>query len=153
MPGRMGVLLALCLVATGACADDQQAACTDTAFDWSGLSSTELRAIARQCDSRPFAELNYHRAYYRDLLSENAAVSGLISYSVADSQPSMESFGVHMLLVEQLAPLYLDSMPERVAFINTEYELMNEIAELWLHGYGTLANRLSEKHSRISPAR
>jgi hypothetical protein len=153
MCGKPGLLLALCLVATGACADDEEAACTETTYDWSAQSAAALRTIAGRCNTRPFTELNYHRAYYLDLLGEDAAAAGLISYSVADSQPSMESFGVHMLLVEQLAPLYFPSGRERVAFLNSEYELMNEIAELWLHGYGTLATRLSERHSHNAPSR
>lgn len=31
--------------------------------------------------------------------------------------------------------------------LNAEYEIRNEIAELWMRGYGTLATRLSKLHS------
>jgi len=147
MTEKPGLMLALWLAAAGACASDEHAACIDTGYDWYTLSATELRAIAGQCTSRPFAALNYQRAYYHDLLDENAAMSGLIPYSTAESQPGLESFGMHMLLLEQLAPLYFPSVNDRVAFLNAEYEIRSEIAELWLRGYGTLAARLSERHS------
>jgi len=42
---------------------------------------------------------------------------------------------------------------EHTAFLNTEYEITNRIAELWLRGYGTLAARLSELHTSKTPAR
>ncbi|HUT41542.1 MAG TPA: hypothetical protein VM011_09390 [Gammaproteobacteria bacterium] len=51
----------------------------------------------------------------------------------------MESHGLHMLLLDQLAPPYYPSVWERVAFLNAEYGIRNEIAELLLRGYGKLA--------------
>ena len=153
MTGKPGLVLALWLAAAATSDAGEHAACADPAYEWHALTADELRAIAGDCRSGAFAELNYHRAYFRDLLGENAAVSGLISYPAFGKEPNMEAHAVHMLLLEQLAPLYFPSITERVAFLNTEYEIRNEIAELWLHGYGTLATRLSEQHTRNTHAR
>ncbi|MGB5473859.1 MAG: hypothetical protein WBQ78_10330 [Gammaproteobacteria bacterium] len=152
MAGKPGFILALWLAAAGTCCGDEHATCTDTDYDWHALATDALRTIAGNCRSGAFAELNYHRAYLQDLLGENAAVSGLISYPAA-REPNMESHAVHMLLLEQLAPLYYPSARERAAFLNAEYEIRNEIAELWLRGYGTLATRLSEQRTHNTPAR
>jgi len=153
MSGKPGFMLALWLAAAVACASDEPAACSDTGHDWYTLAASELRTIAARCTSPAFADLNYNRAYYLDLLDEDAAVSGLIPYSSVENQPDMESFGVYMLLIEQLAPLYYPSTRDRVAFLNAEYEIRNEISELWLHGYGTLAARRSEQHSNNTAGR
>ncbi len=153
MYGKPGFMLVLWLAGAGAYAGDEPVACSETGHDWYTLPASELRTIAGRCTSRAFADLNYNRAYYRDLLDENAAVSGLIPYSSGESQPNMESFGVYMLLIEQLAPLYFPSVTDRVAFLNAEYDIRNEISELWLHGYGTLAARRSEQHSNNATTR
>ncbi|MEZ5543123.1 MAG: hypothetical protein R3F42_13955 [Pseudomonadota bacterium] len=150
MNGRSACLLALWLTAVSRCAAAEHPACTDPAFDWYALSPGELRAIAGSCSSTAFTELNYQRAYLTDLLGEDAAAAGLISWSTFERQPDMASHGIHMLLLEQLAPLYIAAVPERLALLNQEYEIRNEIAELWLRGYGTLATRLRELHSQNS---
>lgn len=147
MTGKRELLLALWLMSAGLCSAADHPACREPAYDWLALTPGELRSIAATCSTPSFGELNYHRAYLRDLLGEDAAVAGLISWTAIERQPAMESHGVHMLLLEQLAPLYLETMQERVAFLNAEYEVRNEIAELWLRGYGTLAARLSERHT------
>lgn len=153
MTRAAGLVLAFWLALAGHCRAAEHAACHDPSHEWYTLSPEALRGIAASCTSASFAELNYQRAYMRDLLGEDAAVSGLISWTTLERAPRMEAHGVHMLLLEQLSPLYFASVTERVAFLNAEYEIRNEIAELWLRGYGTLATRLSDRHSRNEAAR
>lgn len=153
MTGKPGFALLLWLAVVTPGAAGEHAACTDPAHDWQSLSATELRTIAAHCSAAPFMALNYHRAYLRDLLGEDAAVAGLITWTTFERQPVMAAHAVHMLLLEQLASLYYPGVAERVAFLNAEYEIGNEIAELWLHGYGTLATRLSEQRTDSTPIR
>jgi hypothetical protein len=127
---------------------DEHAACTDTAHDWFRLSAVELRAIAGTCKSGRFSELNYHRAYYRDLVSEGEATSSLIDYARSEGRANFSAYTFHMLLTEQMARHYYPATASRLAYLIREYEVNNEIAELWLRGYNNLANRLSELHSR-----
>ncbi len=63
MTGKPGFILALWLAAAGTCSGDEHAACTDTDYDWHAHATDALRAIAGNCRSGAFAELNYHRAY------------------------------------------------------------------------------------------
>lgn len=153
MTGKPGFALILWLVFAAPGKAAGPAACTDPAHDWLALSAAELRAVAGRCTAPPFKALNYHRAYFRDLLGEDAAMAGLITLTRIERQPVMASHAVHMLLLEQLAALYYPGVAERVDFLNAEYEIRNEIAELWLHGYGTLATRLSEQQTNSRPFR
>ncbi|MGB5261590.1 MAG: hypothetical protein WBO34_13865 [Gammaproteobacteria bacterium] len=143
----MLLCIALCVAPT-LCGAAEHAACTDTGHDWFHLSAVDLREIAGTCKSGRFAELNYHRAYYRDLLSEGAATSSLIDYARSEGRANFSAYTFHMLLTEQMARHYYPTTASRLAFLIGEYEVNNEIAELWLRGYNNLANRLSELHSR-----
>jgi hypothetical protein len=128
---------------------DERSACSDPGYDWYRHSPLELRRIASQCNTRLYSELNYHRAYYLDLLRESEAVSGVISWSDNGSAASATAHKLYMQLVEQLAPLYYTSDEELAAWLVSEYEIRNEIAELWLRGYGVLAERLGRLHPEL----
>ena len=126
----------------------EHAACTTTGYDWFTHTAGELRKIAAACKSQRFAELNFHRAYYRDLVAEGDATASLIDYARSDSRANFSAYVFHMVLMEQLARHYHPTTAGQLSFLNREYEINNEIAELWLRGYNNLAMRLSEMHSR-----
>ena len=144
---KLLLCIALCFSPTlfGA---EEHAACTDTTHNWFPLSAFELRKIAHSCKSGDFAELNYHRAYYQDLVSEAAATASLINYARSEGRANFSAFTFHMLLTEQMAHHYYPTTAGQLAFLISEYEVKNEIAELWLRGYNNLANRLSDLHTR-----
>ena len=129
---------------------DEHPACTDTNHDWFSHTTDRLREIAHSCPSALFGELNYHRAYYRDLVSEGAATSSLIDYARSEGRANFSAYSFHMLLTEQMARHYFPTTDGLLNFLIGEYESKNEIAELWLRGYNNLANRLSELQTRRS---
>ena len=132
------------------CGADEHPACTDTTHDWLSHNPERLREIARTCTAPRFAELNFHRAYYRDLVSESAATSTLIDYGRSEGRANFSAYTFHMLLTEQMARHYFPTTAGQLRFLINEYEKKNEIAELWLRGYNNLANRLSELQTRRS---
>ena len=95
-----------------------------------------------KCDHPP--DLNALMPYYRDLVDESETTSSLIHYSRSRSRTSLRAHRVLMLMIEELAPLYYTDTREQLFFLNRQYEINNEIAELWLRGYGNLATRLSD---------
>ena len=125
----------------------EHAACTNTGYDWFTHTAGELRGIASACSSERFSELNFQRAYFRDLVAEGDATSSLIDYARSESRASFSAFVFHMILKEQLARHYYPTTAGQLMFLNREYEINNEIAELWLRGYNNLATRLTELHS------
>jgi hypothetical protein len=127
---------------------DEHAACTDITYDWFSLPADELRHIAHSCRSGHFSELNYLRAYHHDLVNEGVVTSSAISFARPESRANFRAYTFHMLLTEQMARHYYPTTAGQLAFLIEEYEVENEIAELWLRGYNNLANRLSELRTR-----
>ena len=127
---------------------DEHPVCTDTSYDWSSYTAKRLRELAASCQSARFAELNFHRAYYRDLVSESTAAASLIDYHRSEGRANLRAYAFHMLLTEQMARHYFPTTAGQLSFLIGEYEMKNEIAELWLRGYNNLANRLSELQTR-----
>lgn len=137
-----------CLAATRPLAAAEPRACIDPGYDWFSHTSAELRLLADQCTTDAFTELNYHRAYFRDLTSEADAAAELIDFSRSSSRANFENYAFYIMLVEKLAPLYFQTAAAQLEMLNNEYEINNEIAELWLRGYDNLVARLTELHSR-----
>lgn len=125
----------------------EHAACTTTGYDWFTHTAGELRKIASSCRSVRFSELNFHRAYFRDLVAEGDATASLIDYARSESRANFSAYVFHMILTEQLAAHYYPTTAGQLMFLNRAYEINNEIAELWLRGYNNLATRLTELHS------
>ncbi len=137
-----------CLAAIRPLAAAEPSACTDPGFDWISHTPAELRLLANQCETDAFAELNYHRAYFRELTREADTAAELIDFSRSSSRTNFENYVFYIMLVEKLAPLYYHTEAAQLAMLNNEYEVNNEIAELWLRGYDNLVARLTELHSR-----
>ena len=148
MTRKILLCLAFCLNCTRLQGAEPHPACNDTTYDWLMHSAAELRRLAAGCRSPRFSELNFHRAYFRDLVTEGNATASLIDYAPSESRANFGAYVVHMLLMEQLARHYYPTTAGQLLFLNSEYEINNEIAELWLRGYNNLALRLSEMHSR-----
>lgn len=144
---KLLLCIALC-VSPALYGADEHAACTDIAYDWFSLPADELRSIAHACESGRFSELNYLRAYHHDLVTEGVATSSPISFARAESRANFHAYTFHMLLTEQMARHYYPTTAGQLAFLIEEYEVENEIAELWLRGYNNLASRLSELRTR-----
>jgi hypothetical protein len=53
-----------------------------------------------------------------------------------------------MVVMEYLARHYFPTAAGQLSFLNREYEINNEIAELWLRGYNNLATHLSDLHTK-----
>ena len=146
---KLLLCISLCITPT-LCGAEQHPACTDPSHDWSSHTAEQLRGIAGSCSSARFSELNFHRAYYRDLVSEGAATASLINYTRSEGRANFSAYTIHMLLTEQMARHYFPTTAGQLHFLIGEYEKKNEIAELWLRGYNNLANRLSELQTRRS---
>jgi len=127
---------------------DDHAACNTVTYNWFDHSSDELRHIASTCESGYFSELNFHRAYYIDLVNEATATAGLIDYVRTENRANLSAYKFHMMLAEQLARHLYPTRVGQLLFLNGEYEVNNEIAELRLRGYNNLADRLSALQSR-----
>lgn len=127
---------------------DEHAACTDISYDWFSLPADRLRRIAHSCRSAHFSELNYLRAYHHDLVTEGIATASPISHTRPEGGADFSAYTFHMLLTEQMARHYYPTTAGQLAFLIEEYEVENEIAELWLRGHNNLASRLSELRTR-----
>ncbi len=127
---------------------DEHPVCTNASHDWHHYAAERLRKLAASCHSPRFSELNFHRAYYRDLVNEGAATASLIDYSRSEGRANFSAYTLYMLLTEQMARHYYPTTTGQLNFLIGEYEKRNEIAELWLRGYNNLANRLSELQTR-----
>jgi hypothetical protein len=143
--------LLLCIALCGSPAlsgAGEHAACTDISYDWFSLPADKLRRIAQSCWSRHFSELNYLRAYHHDLVTGGIAPLSPIGNTRPEGGAHFSAYTFHMLLTEQMARHYYPTTAGQLAFLIGEYEVENEIAELWLRGYHNLASRLSELRSR-----
>jgi len=127
---------------------EEHPVCNDASHDWLRHTAERLRELAASCQSSRFSELNFHRAYYRDLVSESDAAAALIDYNRSEGRSNLRAYAFHMLLTEQMARHYFPTMAGQLSYLISEYEKKNEIAELWLRGYNNLANRLSELQTR-----
>jgi hypothetical protein len=112
-------------------------------YNWFDHDADEMRHIASTCESDHFSELNFHRAYYIDLVNEATATAGLIDYVHTETRANLGAYKFHMMLAEQLARHLYPTRIGQLLFLNGEYEVNNEIAELRLRGYTNLADRLS----------
>lgn len=144
MNGRTALAVVFLFSACGNAAAVEHGACIDTGYHWQQHDPDELRRIAGQCSKPLFSDLNYHRAYYLDLAKESEKLAGLVSWSYSESSANSRAHILYMQMVEQLAPHYYSSDEALAAWLVSEYEFRNEVAELWLHGYGNIAERLSE---------
>ena len=127
---------------------DEHVACTEIEYDWFRLSADELRSIADSCRSGHYSELNYLRAYHLALVNEDVAASPSNSLARPDSHANFSSYTFFMLLTEQMARHYYPTTASQLAFLIEEYEVENEITELWLRGYNNLASHLNELRTR-----
>ena len=140
--------IALLVASLNAHAADEQTACNTVTYDWFGHSADEMRHIASTCESGHFSELNVHRARYIDLVNEGAATAGLIDYVRTENRANFSVYKFHMLLAEHVARHLYPTRIGQLLFLNGEYEVNNEIAELRLRGYSDLADRLSALQPR-----
>ena len=142
------ILLALAICLSPALyGADTHTACLNASYDWFHHSAEELRNIAVTCENGPFSELNYHRAFYRDLVNENEITSSLLSHSRTNTSLYVSARLLQMVLIEQIAPYYYASDRQRANYLNREYQINNEIAGAWLRGYASLAKRLDRIES------
>ena len=139
------LMLALMLTGSGIALAQEHPACADLDYRYEAHASTELRAIAESCQSKPIASLYYNRAYHAELVAESRSLAGLISYSRTNSSADFEVYRLYMAMVEQLAPIWYPDSDERMVFLNTEYDRRGEIARLRLRGYDHLADRLERE--------
>ena len=140
--------LVFCISSPGLHGAEETPACTRTDYDWFRHSAHELRQFATACKSARFSELNYHRAYFRDLVTESDATASLIDFARSGNRADFSAYTFHMILTEQLARHYFPTTAGRLSHLIDAYEVNNEIAELRLRGYNNLANRLSNLQTK-----
>ena len=138
--------LSACLILGGnSVFAEQHRACRDLDYPFGDHTPSERRAIAASCQSGPVARLYYHRARHADLVAEERTLARLIAYSPPASRYHFAAYEVYIALIEALAPVWYADPAARVEFLNAEYDHRGEVAELRLHGYDTLADRLEGK--------
>ena len=120
-------------------------ACRELDHPYTDRTPAETRAIAASCRHRPVATLYYHRARHADLVAEESTLARLIPYSPRVSRYHFASYKIYIALIEALAPVWYADPSARAEFLNAEYDYRGEAAELRLHGYDTLADRLEAK--------
>ena len=140
--------IALLVASLNAHGADEHAACNTVTYDWYDHSADEMRHIASTCESGHFSELNFHRACFIDLVNEGAATAGLIDYVRTENRANFSAYKFHMMLAEHVARHLYPTRIGQLLFLNGEYEVNNEIAELRLRGYSNLADRLSALQTR-----
>ena len=148
MRQRRLACIALFLASLNVQGADIHTACNTVTYNWFNHSAEEMRQIASSCETGYFSELNFHRAYYIDLVNEATATAGLIDYVRTENRANLGAYKFHMMLAEQLARHLYPTRIGQLLFLNGEYEVNNEIAELRLRGYSNLADRLSALQSR-----
>lgn len=120
-------------------------ACRDLDYRYAQHPSQQLRAIAASCEAEEIADLFYHRAYHAELIAEGEALRGLIAYTRRDSGGHFDAYRLYIAMIEAFAPVWYPVVNERAAFLNGQYEHHSEIAELRLHGYDMVADRLERQ--------
>ena len=139
------LLLAWFILGAVAVFADEHRACRDLDYPYGDRTPSEQRAIAASCQHRRVAKLYYQRARHADLVAEERTLARLIPYSARESHHHFGAYNVYIALIEALAPVWYPDPRERVEFLNAEYDYQGEVAELRLHGYDTLADRLERK--------
>jgi len=140
---RVLLLLAGVLIYTNSLAAEHSA-CNEPDYPFWVHPASELRIIADTCLSVEVSRLYYLRAYHADLLTEGRVLAGLIPYERRGSGVDFDSYKIYMALIETMTPAWFPANQDRLDFLNKEYARRMEIAELRLHGYDHLADRLEQ---------
>ena len=138
----VSLLLAWALLSGTTVFAAEHRACRELDYPYTDRTPAETRAIAASCRHRPVATLYYHRARHADLVAEESALARLIPYSPRASRYHFAAYTICIALIEALAPVWYADPSARAEFLNAEYDHRGEVAELRLHGYDTLADRL-----------
>lgn len=121
---------------------EEHRACRDVDFAYRHFSAGELRAIAASCSEKSMANLYYSRASRRDLIQEADTLS-VLSFADGDNRSErFRAYRLYLALVEEFSKLWFPARRRRIAFLNSEYERWGDVAELRLHGYDNVADRL-----------
>jgi len=139
---RFAVLL---IIFSGSAFATEKPACHDQENTYLNSSASELREIAKSCENKSMARLFYNRAYYKYVLSEGKALSGIVLYNSESSNYQLTAYRLYIAMVEELALLYYPNVQQRVDFLNTVYERGTEVVELRLKGNDRLADALERK--------
>ena len=137
---RTVLTIVLFVILTPAIAGDHPV-CRSLAFDYNGLTPVEMRHIAATCYSDKMATLLYNRAYHANLLSEYERLSRLTIRDRTGSAAHIESYRIHMALLESFAAKLAPDDPFAIDLLNAQYELRREAIELRLKGYNWLVIR------------
>ena len=137
-----GFLLLITLNLSGVALADEHPACSDVDFAYRDISAAELRTIAASCTDNSVSELYYHRAHHADLAVEAGSLTSLMDAYGIDRREHFRAFRIYLALLEEFSRLWYSDPQERLAFLNAEYDHWGNVAELRLHGYDRLANRM-----------
>lgn len=132
----------LCCIGAGSAVASEHPACLDLNMRYEKFSSEQLRDIAESCKEKYLRSLYYHRAYHADLVEESETYAELETFRKNTVKESITSYAMYIALVEALSSSWFPERNKRAAFLNVQYEKHTEIAELRLHGYDNLAERL-----------
>jgi hypothetical protein len=139
------LLLAWFILGASGVRAEEHRACRDLDYPYRDYTPSERRDIAASCQHGPVATLYYHRARHADLVAEERTLARLIPYSPRESHHHFGAYNLYIALIEVLAPVWYPDPLERIEFLNAEYDYRGEVAELRLHGYDALADRLERK--------
>lgn len=145
MKNRVFFLLGLFLLGTAPLCAEEHPACKDMDYRFERHTAAELRQIAASCASEALSTLYSYRAEHAEMVAESELFASMTSFSRTGGGHSAESYRIYIGLIESFAPLYYPEPSKRIAFLNSEYERVSEIAELRLMGYDNLADRLERQ--------
>jgi hypothetical protein len=129
----------------GCATSEEHSACHNLPLTDPGYTSGELLAIAQSCESPQVADLYFHRSQHIRLLKKFADFErGLLHFSERDDNSYVESYRMHIALVEVFSSqdLLTDKRDQTLNKLNRIYEQSQEIAELRFKGYDLIADRL-----------
>jgi hypothetical protein len=129
----------------GYAASEEHPACHYLPLTDPGYTSSELLTIAQSCEAPQVADLYFHRAQHIRLLKKYADFErGLLHFSERDDNSYLESYRIHIALVEVFSSqdLLTEKRDQTLYKLNRIYEQSQEIAELRFKGYDLIADRL-----------
>ena len=136
-------LLGLCANAVWA---NEHPACYKIHYTYQNHSIDEIRSIAASCKWPPMANLYHNRAYNIELQNKAQAISGLIQYDPSYNQNNHYlSYKLYIQMVEQFSSIWYPDPEQRVNFLLSEYDRINEITELRIKGLDFHADRLEQQ--------
>ncbi len=123
----------------------EPAVCRDPALPGLDQSADNLRQTATGCLDKEIADLDYNRAYFKDLQTSLASMSRLSVKGSTKGRLSPDAFQTYILFSELIARERISDPLARAPHLNQGYEQALEVAEKRLKGYDLSATQLERR--------